>query len=426
MRTLAAFERDLQDLLGHLYDPLYEPPRDLYDIIGSAPEDGLEALQESARRAIHELAPAPDIPETARIRRLHSVLLYRYIRDLTQEEAAARLGITPRYLRSEQREAVKLLASRLWWRRYTRPLPADGPARDRADVASSGPEAITAEHAAWRSQIQQEVTSLEKSAPGTVADVGQTFDDVVEIIGVLALRHHVDLILTPVEPERTVALHPSVLRQVLLSAIAELLQDMSSGVITLHATGKAGRVTIVVEGSPVSAEGLPQVGFIQEVLATIDGRVASRREDSEIIVSFDLPATSRFTVLVIDDNVDLAHFYRRYAEGTNFEIVHTPEGRQALELVQEVHPDVIVLDVMLPDIDGWYLLSQLYEDPATKPIPVVVCSVVREKELALALGAALDVPKPVLRHEFLEALHQAVSQGAAAMRRSPGSNEAPC
>jgi len=63
MRTLAAFERELQDLLGHLYDPLYEPSRDLYDIIGSAPEDGLEALQESARRAIHELAPAPDIPD---------------------------------------------------------------------------------------------------------------------------------------------------------------------------------------------------------------------------------------------------------------------------------------------------------------------------------------------------------------------------
>ncbi len=426
MRTLAAFERELQDLLGHLYDPLYEPSRDLYDIIGSAPEDGLEALQESARRAIHELAPAPDIPETARIRRLHSVLVYRYIQDLTQEEAAARLGITPRYLRYEQREAVKLLASRLWWRRYTRPLPADGPAGDRAESAPPDSEAITAEHAAWRSQIQQEIASLEKSAPGTVADVGQTFDDVVEIIGALALRHHVELILTPVEPERTVALHPSVLRQVLLSAIAELLQDMSSGVITLRATGNPGRVTIVVEGAPVSAEGLPQVGFIQEVLATIDGRVASRREDGGIIVSFDLPATSRYTVLVIDDNVDLAHFYRRYAEGTNFEIVHTPEGRQALELVQEVHPDVIVLDVMLPDIDGWYLLSQLYEDPATKPIPVVVCSVVREKELALALGAALYVPKPVLRYEFLEALHQAVSQGVTGMRRSPGSNEAPC
>ena len=150
----------------------------------------------------------------------------------------------------------------------------------------------------------------------------------------------------------------------------------------------------------------------------MDGRVALQREAEGIIVAFDLPAAGKIVVLVIDDNLDLVHFYRRYTEGTNFEIVHTPEGKRAFEFIQVFHPDLIVLDVMLPDVDGWYLLSQLYESPATKPIPVVVCSVVREKELALALGAALYVPKPVLRHEFLEALQRAVTQGAIGLKRS--------
>jgi len=60
----------------------------------------------------------------------------------------------------------------------------------------------------------------------------------------------------------------------------------------------------------------------------------------------------------------------------------------------------------LPDIDGWELLTNLREHPATRSLPVIVCSVVREEELALALGAARYVPKPVRRQEFIQALDQ--------------------
>ena len=420
--TFVAFERDLQELLGHLYDPLFEPSELLYDVIGCNPKGGPEALQESVCQAIHELAPARDTPTTARIRRLYGVLLYRYIQNLTQEEAANRLGITPRYLRSEQREAIRLLASRLWWRRYTRPSPISQSARDLAELELPESQQITSRYAAWRAQIQQEMASLQKSAPGMVTDISRAFDDVTEIIGALASKRNVELRLAPVQPELTVAIHPSALRQVLLSAIAELLQYMSSGLITLQAMDETERVKIVAEAYPIAADGLPQVEFIQEVLATIEGQVTLQRKGQTVTISFDLPASGKITVLVIDDNVDLVHFYRRYTEGTHYEIVHTSEGKRAFELVEAVRPDVIVLDVMLPDIDGWYLLSQLYENPATKPIPVVVCSVVRERELALALGAALYVSKPILRQEFLEALHQAVTRGAARTRRSHKEN----
>jgi CheY-like chemotaxis protein len=114
-------------------------------------------------------------------------------------------------------------------------------------------------------------------------------------------------------------------------------------------------------------------------------------------------------VLVVDDNVDLVHFYRRYAAGTRYHIVHLSQGTGVLEAVESVTPDIIVLDVMLPDVDGWDLLVQLHEHPATRPIPVVVCSVVREEELALSLGASVYLPKPVRRREFIGALDQAVN-----------------
>ena len=83
-------------------------------------------------------------------------------------------------------------------------------------------------------------------------------------------------------------------------------------------------------------------------------------------------------------------------------------------MVEAHRPDLIVLDVMLPDpdMDGWKLLMQLHGDAKTRAIPVVVCSVVREIELALALGAAVYVPKPVARRDFLAALESALCAGS--------------
>ena len=59
---------------------------------------------------------------------------------------------------------------------------------------------------------------------------------------------------------------------------------------------------------------------------------------------------------------------------------------------------------MLPDIDGWDLLTRLHENPDTRPLPVLICSVMREKELARALGARYFLSKPVQRQDFIVAL----------------------
>jgi CheY-like chemotaxis protein len=65
---------------------------------------------------------------------------------------------------------------------------------------------------------------------------------------------------------------------------------------------------------------------------------------------------------------------------------------------------------MLPDVDGWNLLQDLHQHPATRSIPVIICSVVREETLALSLGAVLYLPKPVSPHQFIQALNQALSE----------------
>ena len=131
-------------------------------------------------------------------------------------------------------------------------------------------------------------------------------------------------------------------------------------------------------------------------------------------------------MLVVDDNVDLVHVYRRYAVGTRYRIIHAPQGQRVFETIDASAPDIIVLDIMLPDVDGWELLANLHEHPATRSIPIVVCSVVREQELALALGATLYLPKPVERQQFLRALDQALRQASRAASRVAANSAAAC
>ena len=73
-------------------------------------------------------------------------------------------------------------------------------------------------------------------------------------------------------------------------------------------------------------------------------------------------------------------------------------------MAQEISPEIIVLDVMMPDMDGWEVLGQLRHHPVTSHIPIIVCTVLPEEELAHSLGASDFVRKPLPRQVFLSAL----------------------
>ena len=101
-------------------------------------------------------------------------------------------------------------------------------------------------------------------------------------------------------------------------------------------------------------------------------------------------------------------------------------SEEEIDRIEELQPDAIVLDVMLPDIDGWQVLTHLYDRPATRSIPVIVCSVVREEALALALGATSFLSKPIRPHEFVAALDQALLQASGADARAAASSAGAC
>ena len=86
----------------------------------------------------------------------------------------------------------------------------------------------------------------------------------------------------------------------------------------------------------------------------------------------------------------------------------------------EARPDLITLDVMMPSMDGWQVLRDLAQNPATQHIPVIVCSVLKEPELAFSLGARAYLKKPVDRLELLATLARLrPAAGPSAAARPP-------
>ncbi|RIK34653.1 MAG: hypothetical protein DCC55_32785 [Chloroflexi bacterium] len=394
--AFAEFEQQLREGLGQLYHPGYRPPQPLSTILGVDRQNSIAVVRETLIQAIDALKPSPDTPPNARSWRLYLVLFHRYVEARTQEETAELLSITPRHLRREQQEALHVLARWLWDR-----YPASHTSPDEKETDDEG--------ATWRSQVQQELAALYKSSPGAVADVAEAIAGAVTVGRPLAARHNVELGHCPVEAGLLVELHPSALRQIVVTAIEKLAQQMPQGRILLAATRVGDTIQITITADPVAPGSVPDSALIREILTAQGGTFVTQRSGDEVRYQVNLPAVAPLTVLVVDDNADLVHFYRRFVANTRYRITHTAEGQSVFHVIEQERPDVIVLDVMLPDMDGWELLTALRNHPLTHTIPVIVCSVVRREELASVLHAARYVAKPVRRQHFIQALDQVLA-----------------
>jgi CheY-like chemotaxis protein len=117
-------------------------------------------------------------------------------------------------------------------------------------------------------------------------------------------------------------------------------------------------------------------------------------------------------VLVIDDDAIARELISDHLKAEGFSVVAAAGGVEGLKLAKELRPTVITLDVMMPDLDGWSVLTTLRQDPELADIPVIMVTIVDEHRRGIALGAAGYLSKPIDR----ERLHQLISRFRAAAR----------
>jgi signal transduction histidine kinase/DNA-binding response OmpR family regulator len=118
------------------------------------------------------------------------------------------------------------------------------------------------------------------------------------------------------------------------------------------------------------------------------------------------PARPVGTVLVIDDDRDASDLLARALTREGFRVITAASGDEGVAAAREHMPDAITLDVLMPGMDGWAVLKQLKADPEVARIPVVMISMVDERDMGRALGAADYVPKPIDRERLSAVLRR--------------------
>jgi PAS domain S-box-containing protein len=130
----------------------------------------------------------------------------------------------------------------------------------------------------------------------------------------------------------------------------------------------------------------------------------------------DLPASAA-TVLVIDDDPAVRDFVSRSLRSERIHTLLASDGEEGLRLARDNHPDLIFLDVLMPRLDGWAVLSALKADDQLSTIPVVMLTMVNNPEMAYLLGAAEYLTKPIDRRRLVDAIrrYQAGSDTASVL-----------
>lgn len=390
----------LEQALRGLYDPAELNRIRLAEWLGLGPSRSSPlAVQDVLIHAIRELRPQTAVPEQANAWRYYDLLVQWYLEQLPQEQVARNLSLSSRQLRRLRPQAIDTLAQHLC---------------SRFDIHSPAADASASE-AGGGSYPQHEITLLENASAQQEVLTCSVIESVLSVIRPLAQSKAIDIRMVQQGNIPPVVAKIVSLRHAFLTLLSEVIRHDPSGTVEISAERSGGRVVVTISArlssTPSNGE-WDALNVTRDLLAPSGGDLTVEHgmvEPAAIAFRVTLPEVDLIPILVMDDNADALWLFERYLSGTRYRFQGTSDPAALAELAAKLHPKAIVLDLMLPRIDGWELLGRIRSDPALREIPVIVCTVLPQEELAMALGAAAFVRKPINRQEFLAVLAEQVN-----------------
>ncbi len=385
---------EVKHALVNLYDPIYLQNSVLIALLREAsvqivPGQEAKALRKVLVEAMDDLRPGGNTPLRSAGHRSYAALRGRYVDQLEIEELASNLGIGERQLRRELRSGLEAVAAAVA-RRLQRQPALDPPVA--VPLAETRP-------------VQAEIEALD-SRQGPV-NLCTEVRNVQALVASLA-RDRDSTMHDRVEPESVVVRTDRVvLRQALLALYSWAITRQRGQVFEARVS-ETGDNEAVFElaclGSGGQPNGKSELPVLDELLQALQGRLEIASVPDGQAVRLFLPCAPLLTLLLIDDNRGFHQLFQRYLSGLPVRVLGAYNASGGLALARSERPRVIILDIMIPDQDGWELLAMIQADESTRDIPVIICSVLAQEALARSLAVAGYIRKPVTQAMLLSAL----------------------
>lgn len=193
-----------------------------------------------------------------------------------------------------------------------------------------------------------------------------------------------------------------------LEKIFQAFSQIDSSILRRHEGSGLGlllsRQFARLMGGDISVQSTPRKGSTFTVRLPI---ISDKKNREWTLPAKSAPPPSTLpTVLVIDDDILMLDLMIRFLEKEGFHVQTAQNGKRGLELAKTHRPDLITLDIVMPEMGGWQVLEQLKADPSLATIPVIVLSIKEEKEKAEQMGAAEYLTKPINWQQLLETIHK--------------------
>lgn len=393
-RGFETFEIELQNTLNNLYNPAYKPADILFEVIHLDPIQGLEAARAQIIQAIHEMNLPEIAPRGSKGSFYCQLMDGRFIQGMSQEKASELLDISTRHFRRKQQEAIHALALKIWEKQH-RSHPEELDTAAKKDSELSRIEAIA-----------REIQVLTDGSPGVTRHLEDFLNRAVSIAAHLEKSYPFEVTVVQIAEDVEIPLHPSVLRQIVFYIILCLVQAGYKTSLEIG-TREENQTISLSFLSRLDASDTPiRVPELSELIPALGGRAEVSVTPGGWRLDLVFPKLAKTKVLVIDDNPDQIYLYRKMLSMTAYDLIHLPGGDDLLAHIASIKPDLILMDILLPGIDGWDLLWQIRQNPSTAQIPVVICSVMGNDSMAKSLGANGYLIKPVDRKVLLQLLDQ--------------------
>lgn len=398
------FEELVHSALSHLYDHSYLLRHPLARLLGAGTSADYRAnsLRRLLLDAIQDLKPPREAPADTPAARHYRYLYMRYVEARPVAEIARGLAVTDRQTRRRHRDALAAL-SRVLRERL----------RDHVAVTDRQPTAADVS-LSQDSLLDLELERIHAGRQDRTFDVADVLAGAVHTVTALATARGVTTSLATGTERLLVEADRVVVREALLETLAHAICETEARHVQVSVSTDDRMRTIEILGVRSGDRDIgrgdarlpAQLVEAQRLVRSQKGAMAARATDAGTAIVLSLPLARPKVVLVVDDNPDMLHLYRRFLAGSGYHRTATQSSDEALRIARETRPACIILDVMMPLHDGWELLQLLRGDPLTREIPVLVCTVLQQTELARSLGADGFLAKPVTQRSLLDAIER--------------------